>query len=72
VGHVVNIVGYHLNKQGRIDRVKIENTWGRYEGSSGFYSVSWDDLKTMYVAISIPDGFNFANAQKMNGEKLVD
>jgi hypothetical protein len=71
-GHVVNIVGYHLNEQGRLDRLKIENTWGRYTGSSGFYSVSWDDLKEMFIGISIPDGFNFVKSQQMRGEKVLD
>jgi hypothetical protein len=71
-GHVVNIVGYRLDSKSRIERLKIENTWGRYEGSSGFYSVSWDDLKEMYVGISIPDGFNFATSLDMRGEKVLD
>lgn len=71
-GHVVNIVGYHLNDQGRIDRLKIENSWGRYEGSSGFYSVSWDDLKAMYIGITIPNGFNFIQTRQMRGEKVLD
>ena len=72
VGHVVNIVGYHVNEAGQLDRLKLENTWGRYDGSSGYYSISWKDLKAIYMAISIPDGFSYVHSHDMNGEILSD
>jgi hypothetical protein len=72
VGHVVNIVGYRTDAQGRIEQLKLENSWGRYEGASGYYSVSWDDLKEMYQAINVPDGFNFATQRGMQGTKMLD
>lgn len=71
-GHVVNIVGYRTNDKGRLERVKIENTWGRYEGSSGFYSISWNDLKEMYMGINVPNGFKFAESENMRGEFILD
>jgi hypothetical protein len=71
-GHVVNIVGYHLNDSKQLDRLKIENTWGRYEGSAGFYSISWKDLKTIYMAITIPDGFSYVRSSEMKGEVVTD
>jgi hypothetical protein len=71
-GHVVNIVGYHLNDSRQLDRIKIENTWGRYEGSAGFYSIAWKDLKTIYMAITIPDGFAYVRANEMNGDIVAD
>jgi hypothetical protein len=72
VGHVVNIVGYHLNDTQQVDRVKIENTWGRYEGNSGFYSIAWKDLKTIFMAITIPDGFAYVRSNEMNGDMVID
>lgn len=71
-GHVVNIVGFRSNDKGRIERIKIENTWGRYEGSAGFYSIAWDDLKEMYMGISIPDGFHYVDSNGMHGEKILN
>jgi hypothetical protein len=70
--HVVNISGYHTDESGRIDRIKIENTWGRYEGSSGYYVISWRDLKKIFVGVSIPDGFAYADAKGMNGDRIVE
>jgi aminopeptidase C len=72
VGHVVNIVGYHVNAAGELDRLKIENTWGRYEGSSGFYSVSWSDLKKIFMAINLPDGLNYIEKHQLRGVRLRD
>ena len=72
VAHVVNISGYHLDDSGHIDRVKIENTWGRYEGAEGYYSISWQDLKKIYVGVSIPDGFAYAEANGMRGDQIID
>lgn len=72
IAHVVNITGYHLDKAGNLDRLKIENSWGRYEGSSGFYAVSWQELKDIFVGVSIPDGFAWADSRDLRGDKIID
>lgn len=71
-GHVINIVGYHVDRSGHLDRIKIENSWGRYEGRHGFYVADWNDFKKIFDGISIPDGFRYFERRGFTGTRIVD
>lgn len=69
-GHVVNLVGYHLDRDGQIDRIKIENSWGRYEGRQGFYVADWNDFKKIFDGISVPDGYRYFERNRFRGTPI--
>ena len=53
-GHGMNIIGYHLNKLGKVDWYLIENSWGEAFGAKGTASISAAYLYRQTHSYAIP------------------
>jgi len=53
-GHAMNIIGYHLGKNGKVDWYLIENSWGKRFGTEGTATISAKYLYQQTMEYAIP------------------
>jgi hypothetical protein len=54
-GHAMNIIGYHLNQNGKVDFYLIENSWGKEFGTEGTSTISAKYLYQQTKSYAIPN-----------------